>query len=158
MTQTFEACQSALQQLIDDESLSGKARNEATTRLQVIDRLLFEALGWQRSECIAEERFEGQFTDYTMISPNRLLIVEAKREGIYFELPLEERPTPLRPIRYFERNNRPTFDAIQQCMAYCQQRGAPFGAVANGHQIVAFVASRSDVIPAMPDAPVGSAR
>src|SRR5437867_1047350 len=64
------------------------SRNEATTRFQLIDRLFFECLGWDRSECIAEEHHEGTYTDYVFGKPARRLLVEAKREGIYFELPI----------------------------------------------------------------------
>jgi hypothetical protein len=34
--------------------------------------------------------------------------------------------------------------AMEQVAEYCQQRGVPYAAVTNGHQIVAFMASRSD--------------
>jgi len=34
--------------------------------------------------------------------------------------------------------------AIEQATRYCGSRGVPFGAVTNGHQLVAFVAVRND--------------
>jgi len=42
------------------------ARNEATTRLQLINRLLFECLGWDVENCKAEERLDGKYTDYSL--------------------------------------------------------------------------------------------
>lgn len=146
MTVTFEQGETALRALLEDERSGGSERNEATTRLQIIDRLFFECLGWERHECHAEERFDGDYSDYTFSAPHRLLIAEAKREGVYFELPAEARTPRVRPIRYFERHHPEVFAAVRQCMDYCQQRGAPFGTVANGAQLVAFVASRSDGI------------
>jgi len=37
--------------------------------------------------------------------------------------------------------------AIAQAAGYCQSRGVPFGVICNGHQIVAFVATRNDGSP-----------
>ena len=122
------------------------SRNEATTRLHLIDSLLFECLGWDRSDCIAEERYEGQYTDYTMMAPHRLLILEAKKEGIYFELPLGLRQL-VYDIKYFDRTAPDVHSAIQQAIQYCTSRGTPFGVVSNGHQTIAFLGSRTDGLP-----------
>jgi hypothetical protein len=46
-------------------------RNEATTRLQIIDQVLFECLGWNRTDCLAEERLDGLITDYTLMAPQQ---------------------------------------------------------------------------------------
>ncbi len=40
-------------------------------------------------------------------------------------------------------------NALSQVAGYCQPRGVPYGAVTNGHQIVAFVATRVDGSPAL---------
>ncbi len=37
--------------------------------------------------------------------------------------------------------------ATQQVLGYCQERGVPVTAVSNGHQLVAFLASRQDGVP-----------
>ena len=37
--------------------------------------------------------------------------------------------------------------AIGQAAGYCQRRGVPFGVVCNGHQLIAFLASRNDAVP-----------
>ena len=62
-------------------------RNEATTRLQLINALFLECLGWSKEDVIAEEAHGKEYADYTFLAPRRVLIVEAKREGNYFELP-----------------------------------------------------------------------
>ncbi|PZO14848.1 MAG: hypothetical protein DCF25_14320 [Leptolyngbya foveolarum] len=49
-------------------------------------------------------------------------------------------------IKSISRDNKNLKAAISQAAAYCQERGAPFGAVSNGYQIVAFIAVRSDGI------------
>jgi GTPase SAR1 family protein len=127
------------------EANSG-SRNEATTRVQLIDRILFESLAWDRSDVIAEESHDGQYADYTLNAPRRLLIVEAKKEGTYFELPVG-----LDGIQYsiptLLRTTSALRAAMEQVAGYCQSRGVPYAAVTNGHQFVIFVATRSDGVP-----------
>ncbi|TMC42393.1 MAG: hypothetical protein E6J23_11415 [Chloroflexi bacterium] len=146
---TFEDGLAALKRLAADEITSeGRGRNEATTRLQIIDRLLFECLGWERSDCISEERFDGKYADYSLAAPLRALILEAKREGEYFELPAGQLVhSPQLPIAYFKRTNEAAYAAISQCIDYCTSRGTNFGAVCNGHQLIAFLGSRLDGTP-----------
>jgi GTPase SAR1 family protein len=120
--------------------------NEATTRLQLIDGLLFDCLGWDRVDCIAEEAYGGEYTDYSLSAPHRLLIVEAKKEGLYFELPVGTNQF-LYSIAFFKKSHPAVYDAIQQAIGYCVARGTPFGCVCNGNQIIAFLGSRTDGIP-----------
>jgi hypothetical protein len=123
-------------------------RNEASTRFHLIDRILFECLGWSKDDCKPEETFEGKFTDYTFNNPGRVLIVEAKREGIYFELPVGYEKLECR-IATLTKGNSEIKAAISQAMGYCQSRGVQFGAVSNGYQMIAFLASRNDGVPPM---------
>ena len=75
-----------------------------------------------------------------------MFIVEAKKEGVYFELPVGSKNLKYE-IDYFSRHATGVSNAIRQAMGYCQARGTPFGAVSNGHQVVAFIASRNDGRP-----------
>ena len=134
----------ALEQLA--ESYDGSLdRNEATTRLHLIDQLLFEVLAWDRNECGSEDPYEGRYTDYSLGHPARRLIVEAKREGIAFELPAGQRGGVV-PIKSL-LSDPGTAAAMEQALGYAQRRGVPFVAVANGHQLIAFIASRQDGVP-----------
>jgi len=80
--------------------------------------------------------------------PARLAIWEAKREGIYFELPagLQKRVYKLTTIF---KDNKLIEDAVKQCIGYCQDRSTAVGVVCNGHQLIAFLGSRQDSIPAL---------
>lgn len=118
-------------------------RNEATTRLQLIDRLFFDCLAWSKDDVKLEESQNKKYADYTFYLPRRILIVEAKKEGNYFEIPagcerLEYQINSL----CAQYNNLKL--AIDQVMNYCNRRGVPFGVVSNGHQIVAMIATRND--------------
>ncbi|MDF1811606.1 MAG: hypothetical protein P1V20_05315 [Verrucomicrobiales bacterium] len=64
--------------------------NEAQTRLEVIDEILFEILDWTKSEVEVEKycRDEG-FADYVFILNNNLpLVLEAKKTGVGFTIEL----------------------------------------------------------------------
>ena len=149
MPADFVQSQDSLMALVERERSHGERdRNEATTRLQLIDELIFGCLGWDKAECVAEERFEGTYTDYSLGSPYTNLIVEAKREEIHFEIPAGYSNFTYR-IKTLESDAPLVFAAVKQAMTYCQSRGVPFGAVCNGHQFVAFLASRTDGIPPM---------
>ena len=147
MPADYPQCLENLTALIEKVGDSGqKHRNEATTRLQLIDELLFDCLGWDKADCVAEDNFDGTYTDYSLGNPHKNLIVEAKKEDIYFEVPAGLREITYRINRF--RDEAPSvYEAIRQAMGYCQSRGVPFGVVCNGHQLIAFLASRTDGIP-----------
>ena len=138
---TYEQAAVALEQLA--LNFEPADRNEATTRLQLIDAVLFDVLAWSRDECIAEEALDGEYTDYSLGVPARRLVVEAKREGTYFELPEGSGARVVRLSHLF-RGNAKLEGAVKQALGYCTSRGIQIGAVTNGHQLVAFVGSRDD--------------
>lgn len=147
MTSDYNLCLHNLRALIA-EYLTGESgyRNEATTRLQLIDELLFGCLGWEKQDCSVEDTYNGTYVDYSLGTPQVHLIVEAKRENIHFELPIGYSRLTY-SIHRFKTEASDVYKAIEQAMAYCQARGVPFGAVFNGHQVVAFLASRLDGVP-----------
>ena len=95
---------------------------------------------------MAEENYEGTYTDYSLGKPYTNLIVEAKKENIYFTVPAGFHDLTYR-IQRFKDEAPDVYGAVKQGMGYCQSRGVPFGAVCNGHQFVAFLASRTDGVP-----------
>ncbi len=147
MTFDPEEYRSNLENLVNWYASNIAQRNESTTRLQLIDRLFFECLGWSKEEdVILEEPYGGDYADYTFLAPRRILIVEAKREGNYFEVPVGKDKLEY-SLRSLMRDFPPLKAAIEQVSGYCQSRGIPFAVVCNGHQLVAFVATRDDGLP-----------
>lgn len=126
-----------------DTSLS---LNEATTRLHLIDRILIDCLGWPVQDIEAERHFRSEYTDYELGRPIKHLLVEAKREGKYFELPHGFGKSICQVRTLFDLSND-IKNAVEQAMRYCQTRGIALGVVANGRQLIAFVASRQDGLP-----------
>ncbi|MBS0184613.1 MAG: AAA family ATPase [Nitrospira sp.] len=141
---TYEQCRKSLEELSSWYAQHRGGRNEATTRVQLIDRLFFECLGWSRDDMTAEDYHGGEFADYVFSAPRKLLIVEAKKEGSYFELPsgMENVEYSLKTLSKDYPNVK---SAIEQVADYCYKRGVPNAAVCNGHQVVAFIALRLDM-------------
>lgn len=146
---SYENGRAELAKLVEWYSDRRGQRNEATTRLQLIDRLLFECLAWSPDDAICEESHGGEYTDYTLNAPRRILIIEAKKEGDYFELPAEQTPRIEYSMPSLLRDYENVRRAIEQVTRYCQSRGVPFAAITNGHQMISFIATRSDGLPPM---------
>jgi hypothetical protein len=147
MTADYEKGRTNLERLIEWYKGREGERNEATTRLQLIDGIFFDCLGWSRhDDVILEEPHGREYSDYTFLAPRRILILEAKKEGDYFELPAGRARLEY-SLNSLIRDYPNLRAAIEQAARYCQLRGVPFGAVSNGHQVVAFIATRSDGLP-----------
>jgi hypothetical protein len=140
----FEAGKARLEALLAWWIEEGQqSRNEATTRLHLIDELIVGVLKWPKEQVLAEESHGGTYADYSLGKPATRLILEAKREGTYFELPVGVGPGSVALATVTE--DAPAInDAVRQVLGYCQERGVPLAAVSNGHQLVAFIASRQD--------------
>lgn len=147
MSETFyEKGREELAKLRDYFKNNKSDRNEATTRFQLIDSILLNSLAWERGSITSEDSYNKEFTDYTLHLNQPVLIIEAKREGNYFELPLgyDGLNYPLKSLCRDEKNLR---DALVQVSQYCQTRGIQLGAISNGWQFVIFMANRVDGIP-----------
>lgn len=118
--------------------------NESQTRFHIIDKVLTECLGWDR-EVIEVERHENKngFTDYELGKP-RIAILEAKREGEVFEIPVGLSKKLTIDLNSLRKVSAETSKAIDQAQDYCSKRGVPIAIVTNGHQYIAFLASRQD--------------
>lgn len=145
----YDECHDNLERLAGYYSEAIGERNEATTRLQLIDRLLFECLGWERHDVLAEEHQReerDEYTDYTFYAPRRIMILEAKREGDTFDIPTSKVAVTY-ALKSIFKGNPGLKLACTQVARYCQSRGVPLAAVTNGSQLAAFVAARSDGSP-----------
>lgn len=118
--------------------------NEADTRFRLIDTLFFDCLSWPRDSVNMEERIDGKYADYTFVLDTRVAILEAKREGHYFELPNTTNAGTLKLQTLLTSSG--VKSALRQAMAYCQNRGVPLCIISNGRQLIAFVATRADGI------------
>jgi hypothetical protein len=144
MTAEYEECRRNLEDLV--AWYEPEHRNEADTRFQLIDRLFFECLGWSKDDVMMEGHHNGEYTDYEFSAPRKILIVEAKKEKQYFQIPAGKNQLEYL-IGSLCRDNPNLKAAISQASTYCQQRGTAFCTISNGTQIVAFIGTRNDGIP-----------
>ena len=117
--------------------------NEAETRFRFIDLFLTKCLGWPRPLIHVETREDGTYTDYELREP-RSTIWEAKRVGKYFDLPANPARKLVCSLKSIMQSSVEAEAAIQQAQGYCSSRGVQFAVICNGHQLVAFLATRWD--------------
>lgn len=146
MPTPFDRCAAALTSALASGSISQADRNEATTRIQLVDKLLFEWLDWDANDVVLEDAHGKEYADYLFNQHKRVMIVEAKREGRTFTLPLAGSGLDFQ-LSSIIRGNTDLLAAIEQVQGYCSKRSVPFGVVCNGHQLVVFAAVRTDGVP-----------
>ncbi|WP_156748367.1 hypothetical protein [Mycobacterium sp. 1465703.0] len=138
---TYEQAKDTLLALA--ESTRGFDGNEATTRLRLIDAVLKDVLGWSPDEIACEEHVDGEYLDYVLGNPERRAVVEAKRTARTFDVPagVESGLLDLATVRTYNISNE---KAVDQVLDYCQTSGIGPAILANGHQFLGFLGSRSD--------------
>lgn len=113
-----------------------KIENESTTRLRVLDTILFDVLSWDKKLVETEKycRSEG-YADYVFTTNEKpCLVLEAKRAGIEFIIPdrkFEDRPYV---CGLLAQECKASMDALQQAIGYATTLGARYVAISNGHQ------------------------
>lgn len=132
-----------LKELLDEFSKPSTDMNEAETRFHLIDKIINSCLGWPKDLIHVEVAQERKYTDYELGEP-RLVIWEAKREGKTFELPANPDKNLLVDLPSILLLGQDVKDAINQVQDYCSNRGVQIAVVTNGHQFIAFLATRFD--------------
>jgi hypothetical protein len=120
--------------------------NEAETRLKVIDRILFDGLGWELMETSVEHPVEPiDASDRTLYLDYLLqhrgtpyLVVEAKRKGKTFGIPKEVERRKYSIKTLIAHCGPALREVVQQAQDYAIRKGIPYAAVSNGFQWVIF--------------------
>jgi hypothetical protein len=110
--------------------------NEATTRMRLIDQILFNVLLWDRNDVKAEGHVKAVgYLDYAFGPPPQCsLILEAKREEKTFILSGRDYPAEPVPFGLIQTECKEAAAALTQAQNYANQRGARYSAISNGHQ------------------------
>jgi hypothetical protein len=106
--------------------------SEAQTRFDVIDRIVREVLCWRHGQITVEEPTSGPhkgYIDYTLVSGDECVIIEAKKAGAAFPSPT--RRTMLR-LTGSVLGSGPIAEAIDQARAYSEAKDADVLTVTNG--------------------------
>ncbi|MTI98779.1 MAG: hypothetical protein FH752_09175 [Marinobacter adhaerens] len=119
-----------------------RERNEAETRHKIIDFIIHEFLSWPRNRVAVEEYIKPGFADYILKKENGddLLFIEAKKEGVFFELPVPHSKTETSCYMSIKKliSDQPIKEAIQQVRTYCFDTGCEYAAITNGHEWIFF--------------------
>ena len=145
-TTTIVDGETALERLIHEIQTSNLDWNEAETRFQIIDRIIVDCLGWPRESVRLEAAYNRTYSDYELGTP-RCAIWEAKRQDHTFELPADPKGKIVRDLPSIIALDKKVSDALSQVQRYCSDRGVELAVATNGHQIIAFLATRNDGIP-----------
>jgi hypothetical protein len=120
--------------------------NEAETRLKLIDKVLFEVLGWTHNDVQVEERVSEDgsttYADYVIRTASTAFILEAKKVGVVFKTQAKDRRLKLTKTNIFGDLE----EAVIQARDYCRKLGIQFAVVTNGNQWVVFPANRTDQV------------
>lgn len=127
---------------------NGRALNEADTRANVIDTIIHEVLDWPKSSVKREVSIHPGYADYMLYNTagKIALVIEAKREGVSFDLPKKAGLTSDNQIRFVSvrtlLTSQNTKDAMIQVRNYCLEIGSNFACVTNGHEWIFLEYSR----------------
>lgn len=127
------------------EELLATDANEAETRLKIVDRVLFDVLGWTHDDVRVEERAtedkSTKFVDYVCTTAIASLVIEAKRVGGAFD----DLPN-VRRVLLGRLLNTSAKDAILQARDYARRISVGFAVVTNGLQWIVFPVNRTDKV------------
>lgn len=140
------------------ESFLGQGLNEADTRLKIIDTIFINILGWEKKDLTCElpvgqnkeqPKHNTLYADYVLESNNSKYLVEAKREGRYFELPnSSNRRTYIRKGVIRKGGNNGAF--LDQGIKYMDNLGTPFCVLCNGPEFIIIrkkiIHSKKDIV------------
>lgn len=120
--------------------------NEAETRLKLIDRIIFEVLGWTHDDVTVEERVSEdgtiEYSDYILKTAFASVLIEAKRVG---SAPLDL-PRKRKELLNRRMVSGATGAAITQVRDYGRKLGIPFAVATNGAQWIIFPCTRTDSV------------
>ncbi|WP_051222237.1 hypothetical protein [Neptunomonas japonica] len=123
-------------------NVDSRDRNEAETRHKIIDFVLHDFLAWPKNRVTVEEYVKPGFADYILKKENGddQLFIEAKKEGIFFELPLPYKTKETHSYISIKKllSDDNIKSAMQQVRTYCFDTGCEFGCITNGHEWILF--------------------
>jgi len=141
----FDEAYANFLEIINLEKFRDHDRNESMIRLQLVNQILTDCLGWSLEEISTEKYHDGEYSDYELGKPYPRMLIETKREGEYFQLPISFSQSRYK-IESLIKSNHDLDHAITQAMEYCKQRGIELGVVSNGNQFIMFLGTRTDGI------------
>lgn len=116
-------------------------QNESDTRLKVLDRMLFEVLGWKHDPVLTEPHTNSGYIDYLLTGA---MVIEAKRVD---KLAPATKSSELMHVALNGPVVKPLSAGMKQAMVYAMEKGVAAAAVTDGNTWFFFKASRTDGKP-----------
>lgn len=144
-----DAARECLGRIIDEFRVfcAGRgAASEADTRAKVVTRILTQVCEWPENEIDREGVIEVGRMDYRLkVLGKPHVVVEAKKEGIAFTLPVDgtRRTYSLDGALVTDVSTK---EAIYQVRGYCDEEGIRHAIATNGNAWIVFRAVRDDGI------------
>jgi predicted type IV restriction endonuclease len=109
---------------------------EEDAKLQIITRVLIEALGWNHKDISAERKNTNGFSDYIVSDLTQpAFVVEAKRIG---RIPIGTQATRRQEYKISGPALKAAFPAIEQAASYCAPLGIQLAVLTDGHVWIVF--------------------
>lgn len=121
--------------------------NEAETRLRIIDDILFECLGWDKASTTVEHHVHEGFIDYKLGASGHRFLIEAKKVGRSFNLPITFGYEPNLTVKNFLKRQKDLREVYTQAVRYAHESAVPFCVITNGVDWIVFPGVRSDDVP-----------
>lgn len=114
--------------------------NETDTRRKIID-FLFEEILLYDKDCIQREEHyksggEEGYIDYIFETDRNFFLIEAKRNGYYFNIPNRIKKASSKGILSNDENTK---RALEQARKYCINKNISVGCISNGVQLIVFL-------------------
>ncbi len=118
--------------------------SEADTRAKLIDAILKDVCGWPETAISREDHVDRGYTDYILSAPaRRAVVVEAKREGLPFTMPVG--PAKSLKLSGALVTDDSIREAVTQVRGYCDDAGIRHAIATNGYAWIVFRAIRDDM-------------
>ena len=109
---------------------NSRTKNEAETRHKIIDFVVHDFLSWPKNRVAVEEYINPGYADYILKKENGddLLFIEAKKEGVYFEIPLAYSSTETSSYITIKKliSDENISKAVKQVRNYCFDTGCEY--------------------------------
>lgn len=123
--------------LTEVESRIELIRSEEDAKVQIITRILIEALGWAHSDISSESPNENGFSDYLITDgDNRAFVLEAKKIG---EIELGNSSLLKGTYKISGPVLKPCKTGISQAASYCHPLGIPLAVLTDGIRWIVFL-------------------
>lgn len=111
--------------------------SEEDAKVQIINRIFNECLGWSFTQFACENKHDSGYSDYVMkIGNDSVLVVEAKRIGILsVESSVLDR---YRTLKLSGSSLKQSLSGIQQAFLYASEEGIPLAVVTDGIRWIIF--------------------